>query len=155
MTSSCNFNWVLKGINYLNDTIRVIDLIEMEEGLQFKVSFDAYGKPLDGGKTYRLHLPADIPARNFWSLIVYDSRTKLIIKTDQAWPSVHRQLTGLHINQDGSLDVWFGPKATTGHEINWVKTIAGKGWYLILRLYGPLESWFDNSWRPEALVQFK
>ena len=54
----------------------------------------------------------------------------------------------MKINADGSIDVYFGPKAPPGYENNWVQTIPGKGWFVILRLYGPLEAWFNKTWRP-------
>lgn len=38
--------------------------------------------------------------------------------------------------------------APAGKEHNWVQTIPGKGWNTLLRLYGPLEPWFDKTWRP-------
>lgn len=111
-------------------------------------STDAKGNPLRGGKYYKLHLPPDIPASNFWSVIVYDSRTRMIIRTDQLWPSVHSNCKRLVVNHDNSVDAWFGPVAPAGEENNWVKTIPGKRWFMILRLYDPLESWLNKSWRP-------
>ena len=63
-------------------------------------------------------------------------------------PSVSSQNKDLKKNADGSVDVFFGPKAPEGYENNWVQTIPGKGWFMILRLYGPLEPWFDKTWRP-------
>ena len=41
-----------------------------------------------------------------------------------------------------------GPKAPAGKEANWIQTVPGKGWFAILRLYGPLEPWFDKTWKP-------
>ena len=120
----------------------------MEDELQYIVSFDSGGKPLEGGKNYKLHLQPDIPARNFWSVIVYDSQNRLMIHTDQLWPSVYSNSKNLIINHDGSVDVWFGPEIQAGKENNCIKTILGKGWTMILRLYGPLESWFNKTWKP-------
>jgi hypothetical protein len=74
-----------------------------------------------------------------------------MIQTDQQFPSVSSQNQALLINADGSVDVWFGPEAPAGKENNWVQTIPGKGWFMILRLYGPLEPWFDKTWRPGAI----
>lgn len=128
----------------------------MAEELQYIVSFDYDGKPLEGGRTYKFHLPPDIPASNLWTVIVYDNQTRLIIHTDQKWPSVFSKCKTLVINQDGSVDIWFGPKAPDGNNCNWIKTIPGKGWNMILRLYGPTETWFNKRWRPceiEKIIQ--
>ena len=71
-----------------------------------------------------------------------------MLQTDQQFPSVSSHNNDIKINADGSVDVYFGPKAPAGYENNWVQTIPGKGWFVILRLYGPLEAWFNKTWRP-------
>jgi hypothetical protein len=109
---------------------------------------DSQGNALDGGKTYRLHLPGPVPVRTFWSTIVYDTQTRSMLQTDNRFPSVSSQNPGLQVNADRSVDVWFGPTAPAGKESNWVQTIPGKSWFMILRLYGPLQPWFDKSWKP-------
>ncbi len=109
---------------------------------------DANGEPLDGGKSYRLNLPPNIPVKDFWSVILYSNQTRSMIQTDQRFPSVSSQTDGLTTNPDGSVDVYFGPTPPEGKEKNWVQTVSGTGWNTILRLYGPLEPWFDKTWRP-------
>ena len=61
----------------------------------------------------------------------------------------------LRRNPDTSVDVYFGPTAPAGHEANWVQTVPGKGWNLILRLYGRLEPFFDKIWRPGEIELVK
>lgn len=109
---------------------------------------DADKNPLNGGNNYKLHLPPNIPVRAFWSVIVYSDQTRSMIQTDQQFPSVSSQKKDLLVNADGSVDVYFGPKPPPGKEPNWVQTIPGESWFTILRLYGPLEPWFNQTWRP-------
>jgi hypothetical protein len=119
------------------------------KGSQYAGAFvDAKGNPLDGGKTYRLHMPPNIPAEEFWSFTVYDNQTRSMLQTDQQFPAVGSLTKGLLVNADGSVDVYFGPKAPAGKENNWVQTIPGKGWSTLRRLYSPLEPWFNKTWRP-------
>ena len=83
---------------------------------------------MDGGKTYKLHLPPGIPAKQFWSLVLYDTQTRSMLQTDQQFPSIGSQKKGVAINPDTSVDVYFGPTAPSGKESNWVQTWPGKGW---------------------------
>ncbi|MGN6540317.1 MAG: DUF1254 domain-containing protein [Ginsengibacter sp.] len=119
------------------------------QGSQYAAAFvDSEGKPLDGAKNYKLHLPPNIPVKNFWSVTVYDNQTRSQLQTDQHWPALNSHDTGFRLNEDGSADVYFGPEAPAGKEKNWIQTIPGKGWNTAIRLYGPLEPWFDKTWRP-------
>ncbi|NTW26276.1 MAG: DUF1254 domain-containing protein [Lentimicrobium sp.] len=120
----------------------------MEEEIQYTATYDSNGRSLEGSRNYKFHLPSRIPVRDFWSVILYDKQTHQMIQTGQSWPSVHRQSKNLIMNEDGSIDIYFGSKAPAGLESNWIQTIPGKNWSLVLRLYDPLEPWFEKSWRP-------
>lgn len=109
---------------------------------------DADGAWLDGAKRYCLQLPPGIPARNFWSVTAYDTQTRSLLQTADPYPSLSSLSGTVRQNPDGSTDVCFGPEPPEGLKSNWIQTIPGKGWFTILRLYGPLEPWFDKTWRP-------
>jgi hypothetical protein len=109
---------------------------------------DKDGSYLDGSKTYKLNIPADPPAKDFWSVVVYDPQTRSELQTGQPFPSKNNKRDDLVINKDGSVDLYYGPHPPPGFEKNWTQTVAGKGWFAILRLYGPLEAWFDKTWKP-------
>lgn len=87
-----------------------------------------------------------MPAKDFWSVVVYDTQTRSMLQTDQPFPSLSSEKQ-LDVNADGSVDVYFGPRAPAGKERNWVQTIPGKSWLTIFRLYGPLQPWFDKTWK--------
>jgi hypothetical protein len=109
---------------------------------------DAKGQYLDGGKTYKITLPAPIPVGQFWSFMVYDGQTRSMLETDQKLAGLDSNQKDIKKNADGSVTVWFAPKPPAGQETNWVQTMPGKGWNSLLRLYAPLEPWFDKSWKP-------
>jgi hypothetical protein len=141
---------------YATGVTPAMDSRTVGQGSQYMAAFvDSKGKPLDGGKNYKLHLPPNIPVANFWSVILYDNQTRSMLQTDQQWPAVSSQTKGLMVNPDSSVDVYFGPKAPKGKENNWVQTIPGKGWNTLLRLYGPLQPWFDKTWRPGEIELVK
>ncbi len=112
---------------------------------------DSEKRPLDGSKTYKLHLPPNVPVSDFWAVTMYDTQTRSQLQTNNPYPSLGSQSKGFLQNADGSYDVYFGPKAPKGKEHNWLETIPGKSWFPCLRLYGPLEPWFDKSWRPSEV----
>jgi hypothetical protein len=109
---------------------------------------DSEGRYLDGGKTYTVTLPAPIPAKDFWSFVVYDNQTRSVLETDQKSAGVDSNSPDIKANADGSYTVWFAPTPPAGQEGNWVQTMPGKGYNVLLRLYGPLEPWFDKTWMP-------
>jgi hypothetical protein len=134
---------------YATGVTPAMDTKKVGVGSQYMAAFvDSKGNPFDGGKNYRLHLPPNVPVKDFWSVILYDSQTRSMLQTDQEWPAVSSQTKGLLVNADGSVDVYFGPQAPPGKEKNWIQTIPGKGWNTLLRLYGPLEPFYNKTWRP-------
>ncbi|MFK7869650.1 MAG: DUF1254 domain-containing protein [Roseobacter sp.] len=118
-------------------------------GSDYGIAFlDTNDQPFDGSKVYKATLPADVPVNNFWAFTVYDSQTRSMLQTDQRYPSVDSISGNPTVNADGSIDVYFAPEAPDGQDANWIQTIPGKSWFVALRMYGPLEPWFDQTWIP-------
>jgi hypothetical protein len=118
------------------------------KGAAYVVAFtDGKGTPLTGGNDYRLNLPANIPAALFWSVTLYDASTASGLANGQPFPSLGSRDKPAQ-NPDGSTDLYLGPKAPAGKAGNWIATIPGKGYFAILRLYGPKEPAIDKSWKP-------
>ena len=109
---------------------------------------DHEGRYLQGSETYRLHIPPNVPAKQFWSIVAYDTQTRAMLPSDQKYPVINSKRDQLRYNADGSIDLYFGPRPPKGYENNWIQTMPGHGWFVLLRLYGPLEPWFDKSWKP-------
>lgn len=113
---------------------------------------DSGGELLNGHSIYRLRVPAQVPARDFWSAIVYDADTKGFVcagPCEQAGNAVGLSSfdkAAMKKNPDGSVDLYFAPRAPAGYEKNWVST-ANRSFFLIFRLYGPEEALFDRSWK--------
>ena len=116
---------------------------------------DSDKKAFDGSKTYKLHLPPDVPVNNFWAVTIYDTQTRSQLQTEQEFPTLGSQSKGFEKNADGSYDVYFAPKPPAGKEGNWLQTLPGKSWFVILRMYGPLEPWIDKTWRPSEIALIK
>ena len=108
--------------------------------------YDKSGGRLSGENTYRLHVPANVPASEFWALTVYDLETEAFFRN-----STHLTVDSLdkavRKNADGSVDIYVGPKAPAGMESNWIYTPPGKNWYPWFRFYGPEKAIFDKSWK--------
>jgi hypothetical protein len=115
-------------------------------------NLDRDGVAFDGSKTYRVTLPKDIPAARFWSLNAYDNQTRSLLQTDQIYPRAGSQSfpsPAAEAEADGSTVVYFGPTQPDGvSRANWIQTDPERGWFVILRLYSPLQPFFDKTWRP-------
>jgi uncharacterized protein DUF1214 len=99
-------------------------------------------------RTYRLHVDPDPPAKNFWAVDVYDTQTRSLLQVPSTiWPALASNSGTLQPNDDGSYDLYFGPNAPAGKDSNWVETTPGKSWFQLFRIYGPLQPWFDQTWR--------
>jgi len=109
---------------------------------------DSRGEYLDGAKNYKVTLKGPIPAARFWSFTIYDNQTRSMLETDQISAGLDSTFPNLKKDADGSATIYFGPKAPAGQEGNWIQTMPGKGWNVILRLYGPTETWHDKTWKP-------
>ena len=116
------------------------------------VTRDASGAFLDGGKNYRFHVPPHVPVKAFWSVVVYDALSRSELQNGEEFPSVS-QYSGPVANADGSVDIYFGPQAPKGKERNWVQTVPGKGWFPYLRFYSPTEAFFNQTWKPDDIVE--
>lgn len=106
---------------------------------------DKGGQPLDGSKTYRLTIPAHAPVKQYWSATAYDRATHALIR-GQKTLSRSSLSPGLAKNADGSVDVFFGPKAPEGKETNWVPTDPRGKFEVLFRFYGPEKPVFDKTW---------
>ena len=115
-------------------------------GVNYVQAFrDKDGNHFDGGKSYRLHVPANPPAAAFWSVTAYDSATRSMVQNPTN-DAAHASYDELRTTADGSFDMYFGPTAPSGQESNWVETVPGRGFYLMFRLYSPTEPFFDGTW---------
>jgi hypothetical protein len=117
-------------------------------GAKYMIAFvDGGGANLSGGSSYRLHLPRDIPAANFWSVTLYEAENGSGLANGRPFPSLGSRDMPAR-NADGSTDLHLGPAAPAGKEGNWLATVPGKGYFAVLRLYGPTEAAIDGSWKP-------
>jgi hypothetical protein len=112
---------------------------------------DKNGDILYGENSYKVTLPANAPAKDFWSVVAYDpqTRSELQIPGGSAYPSKNNKRDKLVYNADKSVTLYFGPKPLEGKpKANWIQTVPNKAWFVLLRLYGPLEPWFKKTWQP-------
>ena len=119
---------------------------------------DKKGDILYGEKSYQVTLPANAPAKDFWSMVAYDpqTRSELQVPGGSKYPSKNNKRDKLVYNQDGSVTLYFGPKLPQGKPVeNWTQTTPNKAWFAMLRLYGPLQPWFDKTWAPSDFELIK
>ena len=120
---------------------------------------DANANYFDGSKTYKIELPPNIPEANFWSIILYDNQTRSMLQTDQPHPkvgSLSYPMPAAVANADGSTTIYISPTQPDGvGRGNWIQSVPGKGYFVCLRLYSPLEPFFDKTWRPSEVEPVK
>jgi hypothetical protein len=114
---------------------------------------DKDGDWFDGAKSYRLHIPPNPPMQQFWAVTVYDLDTRTLYRNETSKAEVSSNNKGLQKNADGSVDLYFGPKAPAGKEANWVQTVPDKFWFPYFRLYAPTQAYFDRSWLLPDIVK--
>lgn len=110
---------------------------------------------LDGTNTYEVVVPANAPAVDFWSFVVYNNQFRTPIVNQQGDAIIGSKKKNLKVEADGSVRVILGPKAPKGYENNWVQTNVGEGFFMYFRLYGPTEAYYDKSWKLPDIVKIK
>lgn len=116
---------------------------------------DNKGRYLDGGQNYRLKVPANPPVKRFWALSAYDPMTRSLLDIGGNRNKSVGSMDNPAVNADGTVDVYFGPKAPEGKKANWVPTVSGKGFFLVFRFYGPTEGYINKTWVPNDLELLK
>jgi hypothetical protein len=119
-----------------------------------ETSKDKAGNWLVGAKNYRIHIPPNVPARQFWSITLYDNVTRYPLVTDQGSADISSR-KDIDRNPDGSVDVYFGPSKPAGSNRNYIKTLPGKGWFPYFRFYAPSEEYFSKTWQLEDIEEIK
>lgn len=132
---------------YSDSPAMVVNMLD--KGAKYPVTMrDTNGDPLEGARSYTMTLPADVPAKLFWSVALYDPVTASGLDNGQRFPSINT-MDEPAANPDGSYTIGFGPERPAGiDEKNWLRTVPGKGYFVIVRLYGPGKSFYDQSWTP-------
>lgn len=148
--------WLDAKLLFHYEAIVVTPAMAMEmvgAGSQYLTCYrDADDEFLMGQHAYRMHLPPNIPAAAFWSVTAYHPETRSLLANGQDKPS-RNSYEDLQWNEDGSIDLYFGPTSPPGCEPNWIKTLPNQGWSIFIRLYGPLETYFDHTWKPDDIVR--
>ncbi|MEG9438308.1 DUF1254 domain-containing protein [Edaphobacter sp. HDX4] len=111
---------------------------------------DSKGNLLRADKTYRLHVPANVPVGQFWALTLYSENTCRPYENGEGTlrsANLDSRLKDLKRNPDGSVDLYVGAKAPAGYESNYMKTVGDDGWFVYFRLYAPLKPFFDKTFK--------
>ena len=126
------------------------------QGSTYLASYrDSNGSPFDGARTYRLHVPPNPPAKQFWSVTLYDLNTRTLIQNEEQLADRSSRDPDILKNADGSVDLYFSPTAPKGFEKNWIPTVPGHAWFAYLRLYAPTEAYFDRTWKLPDIEEVK
>jgi hypothetical protein len=115
---------------------------------------DKDGNFLDCNKTYRLNVPAHAPVNQYWSATVYNRETHTLIRHAKVL-SRSSQSQGLQTDTDGGVNIFFGQKAPTGKEANFVETGNGKNFEVLFRFYGPEKALFTKAWKMPDIEEIK
>lgn len=109
---------------------------------------DSKGNYFDGAKTYKLTVPAPVPAKLFWSVTLYDNQTRSFVETDQNRSALRSLFELKNMDSKAPYELFFGPRAPIGKENQWIQTDPNRAWFAYFRIYGPGKEAFDGSWKP-------
>ncbi len=117
--------------------------------------YDADGNAFMGEYDYSLRVEPNVPAANFWSLTVYDIENRVVIRNETGKADLSSRTAGVEVNDDGSIDLFFGPEAPAGKEGNWIQTNPGESWFAYFRAYGPLRPFFEETYEMNRIERSK
>ena len=107
---------------------------------------DSSGNVLKSTETYELLVPAEVPAKQFWSITVYEFETGGTFFDDVPKVALSSKNEDLVYNQDGSVTITVGSDLPQGRPAaNYVPTAGNGHWFALFRWYGPLPELMPNS----------
>lgn len=139
---------------YSSAPAMVVDAVGL--GSKYPIAIrDADGDLLDGTRSYKLHLPPNVPALLYWAVTAYNPADGTMPETQQPFPS-RNQFDKVETNPDGSVDLYFGPsRPAAAPERNWIQTLRDRGFMVAVRLYGTSQAFYDQSWKPDDIVKMR
>jgi hypothetical protein len=141
-----------RGMTY---TLGFIGIKRLGTAQFYLINFkDAAGKPFESGKTYRLRVPGDTPVKQYWSVTVYDRQTHALVKNMNR-ASCASNDSAIQKELDGSVEIYFGPKAPAGKDSNWVPTDPNRPFEILFRAYGPKPELFSRKWKLPDVEEIK